>query len=180
MHHIILGRDGVINEVASRHVRSPEEWIPIEGSLDAIARLNRAGFHVVVATNQPGLSRRSLNIEALNRIHESMHRQLAEVGGHVKIASTCPCSPKDDCDCFKPNPGMLLDVAARLRISLDSVRMVGDEISDIEAARAAGAIPVLVKTGNGAKTAEKHPDLDDVEVFEDLAEAADAIIEGLG
>ena len=179
MNLVILDRDGVINEDSPRHIRSPEEWIPIPRSLDAIARLNRAGFRVVVATNQSGLPRRLFNIVTLNRIHETMHRQLAEVGGHIEAIFICPCLPKDNCACFKPNPGMLLDIATRLRLSLDDVYFVGDKIIDVEAARAAGARPVLVRTGYGRKTIEKNPDLSDVEIFDDLADAADALIDSL-
>lgn len=179
MHLVILDRDGVINEDSPRHIRSPEEWVPIPGSLDAIARLNRAGFRVVVATNQSGLARRLFNIVTLNQIHETMHRQLAEVGGHIEAIFICPCLPRDDCACFKPNPGMLLDIAKRLRLSLDDVCYVGDKISDVEAARAAGAQPILVKTGHGQKTIEKNPDLGDVGIYDNLAQAADALIDAL-
>ncbi len=178
MELVILDRDGVINEDSPRHIRSPEEWIPIPGSLDAIARLNRAGFRVVVATNQSGLARKLFDIETLNRIHEAMQRQLAEVGAHVDAIFICPCHPKDNCDCFKPNPGMLLDISERLRTPLDNVPFIGDKLIDIQAARAAGARPFLVKTGNGKKTLESKQKLDDVEVFNDLAQAADALIDG--
>jgi len=179
MNLVILDRDGVINEDSPRHIRSPEDWIPIPGSLDAIARLNRAGFHVVIATNQSGISRRLFNIVTLNKIHAALHRQLAEVGGHVEAIFICPCLPKDNCACFKPNPGMLLDIATRLRLSLDDVCYVGDKITDVEAARAAGARPVLVTTGHGQKTIEEHPELDDVEIYDDLAEVVDALIEAI-
>ena len=176
MELVILDRDGVINQDSARHIRSPEEWIPIPGSLDAIARLNRAGFRVVVATNQSGLARRLFDIETLIRIHETMQRQLAEIGGHVDAIFVCPCHPKDNCDCFKPNPGMLLDISERLRMPLDNVPYIGDKLIDVQAARAAGARPFLVKTGNGKKTLRSKQNLDDVEVFEDLAKAADALI----
>lgn len=177
MELVILDRDGVINQDSTRHIRSPEEWIPIPGSLDAIARLNRASYRVVVATNQSGLARRLFDIETLNRIHETMQRQLAEVGGHVDAVFICPCHPKDNCDCFKPNPGMLLDISKRLRTPLDTVPFIGDKLIDIQAARAAGARPFLVKTGNGRKTLKSKQNLDDVEVFDDLAAAADALID---
>jgi D-glycero-D-manno-heptose 1,7-bisphosphate phosphatase len=178
MQLVILDRDGVINQDSPRHIRSPEEWIPIPGSLDAIARLNRAGFRVVVATNQSGLARRLFDIENLIRIHETMQRQLAEIGGHVEAIFICPCHPRDNCDCFKPNPGMLLDISERLRTPLDKVPYIGDKLVDIQAARAAGARPFLVKTGNGKKTLRSKENLDDVEVFEDLAEAAGVLIAG--
>jgi D-glycero-D-manno-heptose 1,7-bisphosphate phosphatase len=178
MELVILDRDGVINQDSPRHIRTPEEWIPIPGSLDAIARLNRAGFRVVVATNQSGLARRFFDIETLIRIHETMQRQLAEIGGHVEAIFICPCHPKDNCDCFKPNPGMLLDISERLRTPLEKVPYIGDKLADIQAARAAGARPFLVKTGNGKKTLRSKENFDDVQVFEDLAEAADALIAG--
>ncbi len=178
MELVILDRDGVINQDSPQHIRSPEDWIPIPGSLDAIARLNRAGFRVVVATNQSGLARKFFDIETLNRIHETMQRQLAEVGGHVDAIFICPCHPKDNCDCFKPNPGMLLDISERLRTPLDKVPFIGDKLIDIQAARAAGARPFLVKTGNGMKTLKSKQNLEDVEVFDDLAQATDALIEG--
>ncbi len=178
MELVILDRDGVINQDSPRHIRSPEDWIPIPGSLDAIARLNRAGFRVVVATNQSGLARKFFDIETLNHIHETMQRQLAEVGGHVDAIFICPCHPKDNCDCFKPNPGMLLDISERLRTPLDKVPFIGDKLIDIQAARAAGARPFLVKTGNGMKTLKSKQNLEDVEVFDDLAQATDALIEG--
>ena len=106
-----------------------------------------------------------------------MQRQLAEVGGHVDAIFICPCHPKDNCDCFKPNPGMLLDISERLRTPLENVPFIGDKLIDIQAARAAGARPFLVKTGKGKKTLESKQKLDDVEVFDDLAQAADALID---
>lgn len=178
MELVILDRDGVINQDSTRHIRSPEEWIPIPGSLDAIARLNRAGFRVVVATNQSGIARRLYDIETLNRIHETMQRQLAEVGGHVEAIFICPCRPKDDCECRKPKPGMLLDISERLRTPLEKVPYIGDKLIDVQAARAAGARPFLVKTGSGKKTLQSKQNLGDVEVFEDLAAASDVLIAG--
>ncbi len=176
MELVILDRDGVINQDSTRYIRSPEEWVPIPGSLDAVARLNRAGFRVVIATNQAGIARRLFDIETLIRIHETMQHQLAEVGGHIDAIFICPCHPKDNCACRKPKPGMLLDISERLHVPLDKVAYIGDTLIDIQAARAAGARPFLVKTGNGKKTLKSKQNFDDVEVFEDLAEAADALI----
>jgi D-glycero-D-manno-heptose 1,7-bisphosphate phosphatase len=113
MELVILDRDGVINQDSTKYIRSPEEWVPIPKSLDAIARLNRAGFRVVIATNQAGIARRLFDIETLIRIHETMQHQLAEVGGHVDAIFICPCHPKDNCECRKPKPGMLLDISER-------------------------------------------------------------------
>ena len=173
---VILDRDGVINVESDEFIKSPEEWRAIPGSLDAIARLNRAGFRVVVATNQSGLKRRLFDIEGLNRIHEKMHRQLAEVGGRIEAILFCPCLAKDNCECFKPNPGMLIEIAARLQVPLRAVPVVGDSRRDLEAAHAVAARPILVRTGMGARTLSSGEDLGDVEVYDDLAAVADELL----
>ena len=173
---LILGRDGVINEESAGHIKSPDEWQPIDGSLDAIARLNHGGWRVVVATNQSGLKRKLLNIETLNRIHDKMLRQLSEVGGSVEAIFICPCLPRENCACYKPNPGMLLAVSDRLHTSLDDVLFIGDTVADIEAARSAGAVPALVRTGRGIQTLNEAETLQDVRVFDDLADAADRLL----
>ncbi|MCI0401800.1 MAG: D-glycero-beta-D-manno-heptose 1,7-bisphosphate 7-phosphatase [Gammaproteobacteria bacterium] len=166
---IILDRDGVINYDADDFVKSPDEWTPIPGSLEAIARLSRNGYRVVVASNQSGLARRLFDIESLNSIHQKMHRQLAEVGGVVEAIFFCPHGSKDGCECRKPRAGLFREIAARLHISMENVPAVGDSQSDIEAARNAGAKPVLVLTGKGQETLDKGDGLDDVPVYRDLA-----------
>ncbi len=173
---VILDRDGVINHDSGAFVRTPEEWQPIPGGLDAIARLSRAGWRVVVATNQSGLRRRLFDIETLNRIHDKMHRQLAEVGGRVEAIFICPCLPTDDCDCFKPSPGMLHQISERLHAPLENVPFIGDKLGDLDAARAAGARPWLVRTGYGIRTLVEAESLKDVEVHDDLAAAVDALL----
>lgn len=170
---VILDRDGVINHDAERHVRSPDEWTPIAGSLEAIARLNHAGFRVVVATNQSGLSRKYFDIETLARIHEKMQRMLSDFGGSIEAIFFCPHTPRDRCECRKPKPGMLIDIASSLRISLEGVAFIGDSTRDIEAGVAAGARSILVRTGNGLETEQQ---VDDIEVFDDLAAAANQLI----
>ena len=170
----ILDRDGVINRDSDEYIKSPEEWHPIPGSLDAIARLNRAGIRVVVASNQSGLRRKLFTIETLNAIHSRMSRELAALGGRVDAIFFCPCVPKDDCSCYKPKPGMLHAISDRWRMRLDGVPVIGDSLRDVEAARAAGARPILVRTGNGRATLDAHPHLK-VEVHEDLAAAATAL-----
>lgn len=172
----ILDRDGVINEDSEAFIKTPDEWIPIPGSLDAIARLNRAGWRVVVATNQSGLRRKLLDIETLNRIHERMHHQLAEVGGRVDAIVICPCLPKEKCACRKPRPGMLLEIAERLHTPLDAVPYIGDKLTDVQAARAAGAQPWLVQTGHGSETLALDQELSGVTVAEDLSDAVDRLI----
>jgi len=173
----VLDRDGVINEDSDAFIKSPEEWRPIPGSLDAIARLNRAGWRVVVATNQSGLRRKLFSVETLNRIHDRMLRQLAEVGGRVDAIVACPCLPKDGCPCRKPSPGMLLAIAERLTVPLAGVPFVGDKLSDVQAARAAGAMPWLVRTGAGDATLAVGGDLDGVQVADNLAAAVDRLLE---
>lgn len=172
---VILDRDGVINEDSDAFIKSPEEWKPIPGSLDAIGRLSRAGWRVVVASNQSGLRRKLLDIEALNRIHDKMHRQLAEVGGRIDAIFICPCLPKEKCACRKPGSGMLNALSERLHLPLTQVPFIGDRASDLEAARAGGARPWLVRTGSGAKTEVSGVDLSDVTVVDDLAAAADLL-----
>lgn len=174
---IILDRDGVINYDLPEHVRSPEDWMPIPGSLEAIARMNHAGNRVVVVTNQSGLGRRLFDIETLNRIHEKMHRHIAEVGGTVEAVFFCPHVPRDNCSCRKPRPGLLKSISSRLRLPLRNVPFVGDSYRDIEAARSAGARPVLVRTGNGSELlAKAGNELAGVEVHDDLAAFTDALL----
>ena len=172
---VILDRDGVVNHETGEHVKSPEEWIPIEGSLAAIARLNHAGFRVVIATNQSGIARKLYDIETLNRIHDKMVKQLSEVGGAVEAIFFCPHLDRHQCDCRKPKPGMLIDIGNRLGVALGSVPFIGDSPRDIAAARAAGARPMLVLTGNGELTRESLGE-DPVEVYDDLSAAVDQII----
>src|SRR5690606_15356620 len=130
MRLVILDRDGVINEDSDAYIKSPDEWIPIPGSLEAIARLNRAEYRVVVASNQSGLARGLFDADTLSRIHEKMHRALADVGGAVDAVFFCPHGPDDECDCRKPRPGLLQDIARRLNVSLRGVPAVGDSLRD--------------------------------------------------
>jgi D-glycero-D-manno-heptose 1,7-bisphosphate phosphatase len=176
MQLIILDRDGVINEDSDAFIKSPAEWKPIRGSLEAIARLHRAGWRVVIATNQSGIARKLFDLDMLSRIHETMHRQVAESGGLIDAVFFCPHGPDDQCDCRKPKPGMFYDISGRLRISLKGVPAIGDSLRDIQAARAAGAAPMLVKTGKGTDTAS-YPELDkNVPVYNDLYSAVNALL----
>ncbi len=178
MELIILDRDGVINHDSPDYIKSPEEWVPIAGSLDAIARLHRGGFRIVVATNQSGLRRELFDIEMLNRIHDKMHRQVAEAGGHIEAIAFCPCLPSEGCECYKPRPGMLRDIAARLQVHLEGVPVVGDAKRDLVAARAVGARPILVRTGKGEQTAaELGDEWGELEIFDDLAAVATKLVE---
>jgi len=174
---VILDRDGVINEDSDAFVKSPEEWHPIPGSLEAIARLNGAGYQVVVVTNQSGLARGLFDTRTLMRIHEKMERVLAVVGGRVNAVLFCPHGPDDDCDCRKPRPGLLEEAGRRLGTELTDVPAIGDSLRDLQAARAVGARPMLVRTGKGERTlAGGDPDLGGVPVYRDLAAAVDALL----
>lgn len=172
---IILDRDGVINEDSDDYIKSPEEWIPIPGSVEAIARLARAGYRIVVATNQSGIERRFYDIETLNRIHEKMLRLIHEAGGAIDAIYFCP--DIDDANYYrKPNPGMFQDIGRRLKVHLKNVPAVGDNLKDIKAAQAVEAKPILVRTGKGKRTLQENPDLPGILVFDDLAAAVDFIL----
>jgi len=149
---IILDRDGVINHDSDDFIKSPAEWEPIEGSLEAIARLNHAGYRVVVITNQSGIARGLLDVDTLTRIHSKMRRMLAQVGGKIESILFCPHRPEDDCSCRKPKDGAYTELASRLRLNLTDVPAVGHTLQDIQAAQTVGARPILVKTGQGERT----------------------------
>jgi D-glycero-D-manno-heptose 1,7-bisphosphate phosphatase len=149
---IILDRDGVINEDSPDYVKSASEWIPLPGSLEAIAALNRSGYTVAVASNQSGLARGYFDRDALDAMHDKFRRLLDRVGGRVDRIEICPHGPDDGCDCRKPAPGMILRLIDHYAVEPDDVIVVGDSLRDLEAAAAGGARPVLVRTGNGATT----------------------------
>lgn len=149
---VILDRDGTINLDSEDYIKSPAEWTPIKGSLEAIARLIQADYRVAVATNQSGIGRGLFDTQALFAIHDKLQRALGQVGGRIDAFFFCPHKADDNCRCRKPQPGMLLEVARRFNVAIEDVSMVGDSRKDVEAAAAAGARPVLVLTGNGAKT----------------------------
>ena len=151
---IILDRDGVINQDSDNFIKSPDEFIPIPGSIEAIARLNKAGYTVAVATNQSGIARGLFSIDVLNQMHDKLRRLLKEANGHVDDILLCPHGPDDDCDCRKPRPGMLKEIAQRFNADLKGVPVVGDSERDLQAALAVDAQPVLVKTGKGLRTLE--------------------------
>lgn len=173
---IILDRDGVINHDSDDFIKSPAEWEPIEGSLEAIARLNHAGYRVVVITNQSGIARGLLDVNMLSRIHSKMRRMLAQVGGKLEAILYCPHGPDDECDCRKPQDGAFAELAHRLRINLDNVLAVGDSLRDLQAAQAAGAQPILVKTGKGEQTLAKGIP-DGVPVYDNLSAVVTSLLE---
>jgi D-glycero-D-manno-heptose 1,7-bisphosphate phosphatase len=149
---IILDRDGVINHDSAQFIKSPEEWRPIPGSLDAIARLTQMGYRVVVATNQSGIGRGLFDMDTLNAIHDKMMRVIAQAGGRIDAIFFCPHAADSTCECRKPRTGMLREIAQRYNVDLRGVPSVGDSLRDLEASVAVGAQPILVLTGKGAKT----------------------------
>ncbi len=149
---IILDRDGVINHDSEQFIKSPSEWIPIDGSLEAIALLNQAGYLVVVATNQSGLSRKLFDMETLNAIHQKMHTAAQHVGASIDSVFFCPHAADFNCDCRKPKPGMIRAIASRYNIDLKNVPVVGDSLRDLQAGFVVGCSPHLVLTGKGEAT----------------------------
>ena len=154
---VILDRDGTINQDSDQYIKSPSEWTPIPGSLPAIARLNQAGWRIAVATNQSGIARGLFDMAALNAIHAEMHRAVNLAGGRIDAIFFCPHAADSGCECRKPRPGLLREIASRMDVGLAEVPMVGDSLRDLEAAAAAGARPWLVLTGNGSSTDGPQP-----------------------
>jgi D-glycero-D-manno-heptose 1,7-bisphosphate phosphatase len=156
---VVFGRDGVLNRYREDHVKEPSEWVPIPGALEAVARLNHAGWHAVVATNQAGIGRGMVDMTALNAVHSHMMKLLSQVGGRIDAVFFCPHTPQDNCDCRKPLPGMLLKIADRWGVELADVPMVGDGVRELLTAQAAGAQPHLVRTGRAAAASAAELDL---------------------
>lgn len=173
---IILDRDGVINQDSREFIKSPEEWQPLPGSIEAIAKLSRNGFMVVVATNQSGISRGLFNRETLDRIHKKMQDAIEAAGGHLEGIFICPHGPEDNCECRKPKPGLLLAIAKQFNLPSEAMLSIGDSMRDLLAAEACGIPAILVRTGNGEATLAQYADKS-IPVYRDLAEAADTIIE---
>ena len=173
---VILDRDGVINFDSDAYIKSPDEWKPIPGSLDAIARLTQAGYHVVVATNQSGVARGLFEMATLNAIHDKMHRAAAQAGGRIDAVFFCPHAPDAGCGCRKPRAGLLDEIGRRFNTSLKDIPCVGDSQHDLEAAAAAGAQPVLVLTGKGEKTRRAGKMPPGTVVHKNLAEAVKSLV----
>jgi D-glycero-D-manno-heptose 1,7-bisphosphate phosphatase len=170
---VILDRDGTINHDSDHYIKSLDEWRPIKGSIEAIARLTHAGYRVVVATNQSGISRGLFTTRTLFEMHEHLQRIATQAGGRIDAFFFCPHTAEAKCACRKPEPGMLLEVARRFNVSLHDTYMVGDALRDVQAAAAAGAKPVLVLTGKGRKSQEEGNLPPGTQVFADLAAFAE-------
>jgi D-glycero-D-manno-heptose 1,7-bisphosphate phosphatase len=152
---VVLGRDGVLNQYREGHVTAPEEWLPVEGALEAVARINHAGWHTVVATNQAGIGRGMIDMAVVNAVHQHMNQQLAVQGARIDAVFFCPHTPEEACACRKPKPGLLLDIGRRYGIDMAQVPMVGDTLRDLLAAQAAGCEPHLVLSGRAAGLADE-------------------------
>ncbi|MFO7287879.1 MAG: D-glycero-beta-D-manno-heptose 1,7-bisphosphate 7-phosphatase [Gammaproteobacteria bacterium] len=172
---VVLDRDGVINADSDEYVKSPDEWHPLPGSLEAIARLHRAGFDVVVATNQSGVGRGLFSRETLEAIHARMRDAVAAAGGRIAGIYYCPHRPEDGCTCRKPKPGLLRRIEADFGQPLDGVPFVGDKLADVEAALAVGARPIFVGTPRDDTERSRLAELG-VETHPDLSSAADALL----
>ncbi len=172
---LILDRDGVVNQDSDAYIKSLDEWIPIPGSIEAIAQLSKAGWTVAVATNQSGIARGYYSLATLHAMHARLRELVAAQGGEVGLIVYCPHGPDDGCDCRKPRPGMLRTIANHYAVDLAGVWFVGDSKGDLEAARAVDAQPVLVRTGKGEQTLSKGvPEA--TLIFDDLASIASALI----
>lgn len=169
---IVLDRDGVINIDSDQFIKSPDEWKPIPGSLEAIARLNESGWRVVVASNQSGVGRGLFDMDTLNAINEKMTKAIGQVGGRLDAIFFCPHSADSTCDCRKPKPGMFLQIAERFNVDMKGVPVVGDSLRDLQAGVAVGCQPYLVLTGKGAKTQADPALPEGTLVFPDLAAVA--------
>jgi D-glycero-D-manno-heptose 1,7-bisphosphate phosphatase len=174
---VLLDRDGVINHDSDQFIKSPDEWRPIEGSLEAIALLNEHGYQVVVISNQSGLARGLFDLVALKQIHAKMLQRVEATGGKITAIYFCPHGPDDHCNCRKPRPGMLETAAYEQNFILPDTFFIGDSIVDVQAALAARAKPMLVKTGKGQKTLNNHPELT-IPFFDNLYDAAKHITSG--
>jgi len=173
---VILDRDGVINFDSDQFIKSPQEWKPIPGSLEAISSLTQAGFRVVVASNQSGVGRGLFDMFTLNAIHAKMHKLVSQAGGRIDAVFFCPHAADSRCECRKPKTGLFLEIAQRLHVDLRGIPAVGDALRDIQAALSVGARPMLVKTGKGVRTLEGGGLPEGVQVYEDLREVANIII----
>lgn len=177
---IILDRDGVINQDSDAFIKSPAEWIPLPGSLEAIARLNQAGYRVVVATNQSGIARGLFDMRTLNAIHQKMHTAALAVGADIDAVFFCPHAGEENCDCRKPKPGMFQEIMERFELRLKGVPVIGDSLRDLQAGYVLGCTPYLVLTGKGTTTRAKGGLPPGTRIFPDLAAVVDHLLRAAG
>lgn len=173
---IILDRDGVINQDSPNYIKSAQEWQPIPGSVEAIARLSRSGYTIAVATNQSGLSRGLFGLDELESMHDKMRSLVAEAGGHIDAVYYCPHLPEEGCNCRKPEPGLYRAIAQEFAANLAGVPIIGDSIRDLQACISVGGEPILVRTGKGRESEDqlrvkRNVSLGHIHVFDNLADA---------
>lgn len=178
---VILDRDGVINEDSDDYVKTLDEWIPIPGSIEAIARLSQHGFTVTVATNQSGIGRGFIDLDDLEAMHERLYELVESAGGKIAGIFYCPHHPDDDCECRKPKPGLITAIEDEFGQSALGAWMIGDSLRDLEAGELKGCIPALVRTGKGERTlqkmqSEQSSEWQGLRVYADLSAAVDALI----
>ncbi len=173
---VILDRDGVINFDSAQFIKSPEEWKPIPGSLEAIARLTQSGYKVVVATNQSGIGRGLFDMDTLNRMHQKMHKAAFDVGARIDAIFYCPHAADSKCDCRKPKPGMFKRISETMNVDLTGIPAIGDSLRDLQAGAAVGCQPILVLTGKGEKTHEEGNLPEGTLIFANLSAAVDHLL----
>lgn len=179
---VILGRDGTINRYRDDHVKSPEELEPLPGALEAVARLNHAGWHTVLATNQAGIGRGLLDMASLNAVHLHLNKLLAEKGGRLDAAFFCPHTPEESCNCRKPLPGLIVQIGERFGVDLATVHMVGASLRDLQTAQAAGCMPHLLRSDRLGQIAAEQIDalaagVPGARVHDDLMAFAEHVIQ---
>lgn len=175
---VILDRDGVINEDSDNYIKSADEWIPIDGSLEAISRLKKAGYRIAVASNQSGLARGLFDEKALQAMHDKMTSLLAQRGSSVDGIFFCPHGPADNCICRKPKPGLLLQITKQFKVKSAETLFVGDSFTDIQAAKLAGIQSALVKTGKGTRTLDKYGPIEGTPVYDNLSHFVRELLRG--
>jgi D-glycero-D-manno-heptose 1,7-bisphosphate phosphatase len=173
---IILDHNGVISQSSSTFIKTPDEWVPIPGSLEAIARLTHNGYRVVIATNQSGIGRGLLDMTTFNTINDKMHKAINQAGGRIDAIFFCPHTSVDKCHCRKPATGMFEEIMQRFGVDLKNVPAIGDSLRDLQAAVAIGATPILVLTGKGKKTSTQNGIPPNTQIFDNLAMAVDALV----
>jgi len=176
MKAVVLDRDGVINQKRQEPIARIEDLHFIPGSLEAIGRLHQAGIPVAIATNQSGIARGVLELDELHAVHRHLQEAVGKHGGRIDMVAFCPHAESSDCDCRKPAPGMLYTIAERLGVELTELTLIGDSLRDMQAALAAAASPMIVRTGKGQQTLDSNKGLEHIPAFDDLAACVDALL----
>lgn len=151
---VILDRDGTIGDQIGAQGDSSSDWQPLPGALQAIARLNHGGWHVVIVSNEGGLGRGVYEMAKVNDLQARMYKMLATVGARVDAMFFCPHAPDEGCHCRKPGTGLFEQIRERFGVELKGTPAAGDSLDDAIAAAAAGCVVHLVLTGEGAQYRE--------------------------